>query len=113
MENNGHGKKFDAGKPMLSLVPARPLIEVARVLTYGASKYDRHNWRKGMAWSRLLDASLRHITAFNDGEDVDPETGICHLAHAICGLMFVLEYTQTHPVLDDRYKPKVVDKKTS
>lgn len=98
------GKKFDEGKPRMSLIPSRPLMLVAQVLTKGAIKYDAHNWRKGMEWSRLIDATLRHILAFKEGEDLDPETGLPHTTHAICGLLFLTEYMFTHKNKDDRYK---------
>ncbi len=100
------GRKYDQGKPMVSLIPSKPLLEVASVLTFGAGKYDAHNWRAGMKYSRLLDASLRHILAFKEGENFDPESKQNHLAHAICGLMFVLEYQLQKPTyyqFDDRY----------
>lgn len=98
------GKKYDEGKPPLGMIPYEALIEEARVMAYGAQKYDRDNWRAGIAWSRLIDASLRHITAFNSGENTDRETGLSHLAHARCCLGFLLNYITTHPELDDRYE---------
>jgi hypothetical protein len=98
------GKKFDHGKPMLALLPFTALEEVGKVLTYGASKYDPHNWRAGMAWSRLISACLRHIFAFVRGEDRDPETGLSHLAHATCCLLFLLEFTFSKQEFDDRFK---------
>jgi hypothetical protein len=100
------GKKFDAGKPMVSLVPSQPVIEIAKVMTFGAKKYAAHNWRNGLNWSRVADATLRHFLAWKEGEDFDPESGLLHLAHAGCNLMFLLEY-QTNPVyqpFDDRFK---------
>jgi hypothetical protein len=48
---------------------------------------------------------MRHIMAFNDGEDKDPESGLSHLAHAACCIMFLLEFEKTHQELDDRFKP--------
>jgi hypothetical protein len=75
------------------------------VLKFGADKYAEHNWRKGFAWSRPLAAAMRHLTAFNDGEDKDPESGLSHLAHAACCIMFLLEFEKTHKELDDRYRP--------
>ena len=96
------GKKFDEGKAQLSLLPYGPLSDVARVLGFGAEKYAKNNWRKGMAWSRLYDAALRHILAAASGEDADPETGLPHEAHAICCLLFLLEYRKTRGELDDR-----------
>jgi hypothetical protein len=98
------GVKFDADKPRMDLLSSVALVKVSEVLTYGAKKYDEHNWKKGMYWSRCLGAALRHIFAFIGGESKDPETGLSHLAHAVCCLMFLLEYEETHPEFDDRYK---------
>lgn len=97
-------KKFDTGKPPLSLISRAALEEEARVMAFGAQKYDAHNWRKGMDFSRLMDAALRHIYAFADGEDKDPETGLSHLAHARCCLAFLIEYEGTKIGTDDRFK---------
>lgn len=96
--------KHDSGKPPMSLLSTKALVEVAKVLDFGCQKYSEHNWRKGFKWSRLLDAAQRHVTSFIDGESKDPETGLSHIAHAMCMLMFLLEHEQTHPELDDRYK---------
>jgi len=98
-------KKFDKGKPPLGLLPRRALVEVAQVMAFGADKYGKHNWRKGMAWTRLSDAALRHVYAWIDGEDNDTETGYNHLAHAACCLLFLLEYQLALRVgRDDRWK---------
>lgn len=96
--------KHDAGKPPMSLLSRTALEEVAKALDFGAKKYAAHNWRKGFKWSRTLDAASRHLYAFIDGEDKDPESGLSHLAHAMCCLMFTLEFEKTHPELDDRWK---------
>jgi hypothetical protein len=105
------GKKYDHGKPMLSLIPPRPLIIVGQVLTFGAQKYDPWNWAHGINFSRLMDADLRHTLAFNSGEDIDPESGLPHLAHSIACKMFLLEYTISRPEFDDRYFFRPLDKK--
>lgn len=98
------GRKDDGNKIQMELLSPLWLFGVGRVLTFGAKKYAAHNWRKGIVMSRLLGACLRHIFAFLNGEDNDPESGICHLHHASCCLMFASELFQTHPQLDDRYK---------
>ena len=98
------GIKHDDDKPRMALLSTYALTETSKVLNYGADKYGADNWRKGIAWRRLTGAALRHVLAFNDGEDNDPETGLSHLAHAMCMVMFALESTQTHRELDDRYK---------
>jgi len=101
------GRKDDAGKPPMSLVSRRAMEEEAKVLDFGKRKYDAWNWSEGIAWSRCLDAVLRHVYAYCDGESLDPESGLSHLAHARCGLGFLLDFEQSHPELDDRRKRAV------
>jgi len=101
----GTALKFDTDKLPLHLLSTEAMNQTAAVLKFGAQKYAEHNWRKGFAWSRPLAAAMRHITAFNAGEDKDPESGLSHLAHAACCIMFLLEFEKTHQHLDDRYKP--------
>jgi hypothetical protein len=103
----GTALKFDQDKLPLHLLSTEAMNQTAAVLKFGAQKYAEHNWRAGFAWSRPLAAAMRHITAFNDGEDTDPESGLSHLAHAACCIMFLLEFEKTHPNLDDRYKQPV------
>ena len=103
----GNAMKFDSGKLPVNLLSSEALLQTAAVLKFGADKYHAHNWRDGFAWSRPLAAAMRHIMAFNDGEDKDPESGLSHLAHAACCIMFLLEFEKTHPHLDDRYKVDV------
>lgn len=97
------GVKFDAGKPPLGLISRIALEEEAKVMQFGVEKYGTHNWRSGMDFSRLMDAALRHVYAFADGEDFDKETGLSHLAHARCCLAFLLEYQGKSIGMDDRY----------
>jgi hypothetical protein len=101
----GTALKFDQDKLPLHLLSTEAMNQTAAVLAFGADKYAEHNWRKGFAWSRPLSAAMRHITAFNAGEDKDPESGLSHLAHAACCIMFLLEFEKTQKELDDRYKP--------
>ena len=104
-EPQGSAIKFDQDKMPMHLLSNEALLQTAAVLKFGANKYAEHNWRKGFAWSRPLSAAMRHIHAFNAGEDKDPESGLSHLAHAACCIMFLIEFEKTHPELDDRYKP--------
>lgn len=85
------GRKFDAGKLDYTLVPWDGLEEVVKVLEFGARKYARDNWKhvEG-ADTRYLAAAFRHLIAYNTGEKVDQETGLSHLAHAGCCLLFLL-----------------------
>lgn len=86
------GVKFDNEKPEMYLLPPLATLEVGKVLTYGAKKYSPNNWRKlDRLQSRYTSAAIRHILAEMAGEEVDEETSLSHLAHAICCLMFKLE----------------------
>lgn len=106
-KQTGSAVKHDQDKLPMNLLSREALEQTAAVLKFGAQKYAEHNWRKGFLWSRPLAAAMRHLHAFNDGEDVDPESGLSHLAHAMCCVMFLLEFEKTHKELDDRYKPNV------
>lgn len=100
-------KKFDDGKPPMGLLPWEALREIAFVLGYGGRKYeDPYNYRKGTYWSRYYDAALRHIYAWIGGEDFDPESGLNHLAHAGCCILFLLTFIVTRTGVDDRYRPE-------
>lgn len=86
------GVKYDGEKPRMHLLPPKSMVEVANVLTFGAKKYDEDNWRKlENLQNRYTSGALRHIFAHNDGELLDAESGLSHLAHAICCLLFKLE----------------------
>ena len=86
------GIKYDSAKPKMNLLPPKAVMEVAKVLTFGAEKYDVENWRKlEDLQNRYTAGALRHIFAHMDGEELDPETNLSHLAHAMCCLLFKLE----------------------
>lgn len=100
------GNKYDSGKPRMDLVRPEFVEGVADVLGFGAAKYASWNWAKGIHYSRLIAAAERHINAFKKGEDLDPESGLSHLYHASCCLMFLscFEEWKDSQGLDDRYK---------
>lgn len=87
------------------LMPSGPLSFVAAVFGYGATKYDVHNWRRGYPWSLSSAALMRHLHAWLDGEDVDEESGLPHLAHAVAHCLFLMEFDAIHPDGDDRWRP--------
>ena len=86
------GIKHDSGKLLLGAIPPTAEAIIAEVLTFGAKKYSRDNWRLlDNLEQRYMDAALRHINLHNRGELIDPESKLPHLAHAACCLMFLLE----------------------
>jgi hypothetical protein len=96
-------KKNDQNKPPISLIPSNAIEEEAKAFGFGANKYGKHNYRNGLEYTRLIDASMRHILAFSDGEDLDPESGLNHLAHARACLGMLLFNTKYKPEMDDRW----------
>ena len=98
------GVKDDSSKSPMHLIDGYALEQLAKVLAFGAEKYAPHNWRKGLAQTRLISAAMRHLSAFNGGQDTDPETGLHHAAHAMCCCMFMVWMSANKPQFDDRYK---------
>lgn len=98
--------KFDGGKAPLDLIPVEPLYRVAEVFGFGAQKYKRENWRAGNPpeWGRIYASIQRHLTSFWAGEDIDPESGLSHLAHAATQVLMMLYYFQFHQDRDNRFK---------
>ena len=89
--------RYNNGKPDYSLIPMAALAEVARVLEYGASKYERGNWLKPTSWEVSFACLQRHMSAWQAGEDNDEESGRSHLAHAACNLIQMLHMLENHP----------------
>jgi hypothetical protein len=93
----------------LGSAPAEALALLGEVYGFGAEKYERHNFRKGYAWSLSYDAMLRHIMASLRGEDYDAESGLPHMAHAAWHALTLTQFLKDkeagrHPAeLDDRY----------
>jgi len=85
-------KKFDQDKVKLSLLPWKAIRIVTRVLMFGVEKYGENNWKLCDDRDRYVNAALRHITDYIEGEKKDPETNLSPIAHAICDLLFVLHF---------------------
>lgn len=94
------GQKLDDGKVRMDLLMcgcAKSLEQVAKVLTFGAKKYADDNWRLVPNAQKRYHAALhRHLNAYYQGEKLDKETGLSHLAHALCCLIFLLEFEVTN-----------------
>jgi hypothetical protein len=102
MDLDKGGVKYDGDKIRLDLFSPVAFFGTSGILTYGALKYRPRNWEVGMDWSRPFAAMLRHMMAFWLGEDTDPESGLLHVDHAACCIMFLQDYVRTHKEYDDR-----------
>ncbi len=90
VEDKDYGKKYDNGKPRMDLLPMDALMEVAKVLTFGAVKYGDRNWELGLDHNRMRAAKMRHDAADAMGEEIDPESGLLHKAHEACDILMEL-----------------------
>ncbi len=103
------GIKYDSKKPKMNLLPPKAIVEVAKVLTFGAQKYGPENWKElEDLQNRYLAGALRHIFAHMDGEQLDPETGLSHMAHALCCLLFKLEIELENAKIEEE-RPRETD----
>lgn len=115
--------RFNEGKPKYSLLSLKEMEPCVKVLEFGANKYARDNWKKGLPLSEILDSMLRHISAMQSGEMIDPESGLPHIGHIQCNALFLggLNNTndlvhqkqplqETHSLKGVRFKHRASDK---
>jgi hypothetical protein len=91
-------------KPMIDLIPSQAIWGMAQVFGYGANKYERGNYKNGIEWSRLYNACQRHLNLWNMGQDIDDESKLCHINHAMCNLAMLAWNIRNRPELDDRWE---------
>lgn len=95
--------RANGGKVSFSMVPLHLLYGCARVLVWGTRKYAAWNWAKGGKWSTPFDCAMRHLFKWwFFGEECDQESGLHHLDHAICNLLFLIHYRDSYLDGDDR-----------
>ena len=93
-------------KVPMSGMPMNVLMEAGLVKLHGDLKYGRFNWREaGVRGSVYYDAAVRHLAAWYEGEDIDPDSGVHHIAHAICGLAVLRDSMIRENWTDDRPPP--------
>ena len=109
IENSEKGLKFDEEKIRFDLIPGDALEALAKVYTYGTKKYSAQNWRKGLEWSRVFGALMRHAWAFWRGEEIDEESGLPHIMQAAWACFSLHVYSKTRREFDDRIKDLVVE----
>lgn len=91
----------------LNLIPPLFVQMIALVLAFGAKKYAKNNWLRGMSVDTVLESVKRHIQEFEEGHEYDKESMLPVLAHAACGIMFLIWFMygpnrRKYRKLDDR-----------
>lgn len=90
----------------LRFIPPSSLAFLARVMELGATKYGSMNWRQNDVRATIyFEAALRHIWSALDGEELDPESGQPHAAHAMACMAILLDAKATGNLIDDRFAP--------
>lgn len=96
--------RHNQGKPPLGYILTFPqaLTGFAEVCSYGEGKYALYNYLKGAPLSQYRDCLLRHLMAWHDGEDTDPESGCSHLDHVVWNALALSQMSRAQPNRDDR-----------
>lgn len=97
------GKRFNTGKTKWSLLDLDSLVGVVEVFQFGVQKYGLNDWKKGLKVTETLESSIRHIHSFLNKEDIDLESGLHHIDHAITNLIMVRYMTLFNKKFDDRF----------
>lgn len=105
------GLRYNTGKLRWSLVSWKALEPMVRVLMFGAEKYDDHNWKKGLKYTEVCESMMRHLYAFMEGEDNDPESKLSHVGHILCNAMFLSYMSLFKKDFDDRNIEKKIKNK--
>lgn len=101
--DNNPKSAFGIKKPSMHLIPGTALMFLAKVMALGAAKYGAYNWRDIPVGATVyISAALRHIYQWLDGEDIDPESGAPHLAHAMADMAILLDAYAHGTLVDDR-----------
>lgn len=94
---------FADGKLRWSLLPLDGVEDIVKILEFGAKKYGVDNWKYlENGNERYFDALIRHLVAWKKGETVDSESGLNHLAHAGCNILFLLHLSKQDETSKDR-----------
>lgn len=111
--------RLGAKKPRLSLIPPSGLVYAALAMQYGAEEkeiknpdgtitygYGAYNWRQKKVQSMIyLEACMRHLLSWLDGEESAEDSGVPHLGHAIACLLILIDAKETGNMVDNRPSP--------
>jgi hypothetical protein len=88
----------------LHLWPTTATAAGSIALLCGALKYGRANWRHaGVRATIYADAIRRHLDAWLEGEEVDPDDGVPHLWAILAGTAILIDAKAAAKLTDDRH----------
>jgi len=91
---------------MLSVIPPAALVYLGLAMQDGAKKYGPYNWRETKIETMVyIDAAMRHLMEWSDGQEVAEDSGVPHLAHAMATIAILVDAIENDSVIETR--PKV------
>lgn len=107
LEAPSQSARYNQGKVQTREIDPAFILGIGEVLTKSRAKYEHYNWCKPTKLSTPYESMMRHIMAFQSGEDFDKETGSHHLLHAATNIMFMYYHCMNNPEeSDDRFFKK-------
>lgn len=96
--------RYNDGKVDFTYVLSAPksLEGLARVYEFGAKKYARDNWKRGLSYMTLIASLMRHLLKFISGENLDEESKLPHVSHILWNAQILSEMYYTRKDMDDR-----------
>lgn len=105
---------FGNKKVSISKLPFVAIAHGAAAMMDGAEKYGPYNWRdKAVIGSIYVDAAMRHIMDWFEGQEKAKDSGVHHLGHAIACCAILLDAQANKCMIDDRpvfNDPDVLDR---
>lgn len=103
-------ERFNSGKISWSLVDFESLESLVKVLEFGAKKYSRDNWKKGLYTRETIESIMRHVVSLLGGEYIDKESGLSHIGHIMANAMFLEYMLRTKKEFDNITQPEKNEK---
>ena len=98
-------RAFGSLKPSPHFIPPIAILEESVVMALGAKKYGAFNWQDSpVDATTYYDAALRHLMSWFAGENIDPESGVSHLAHVRACMAILMDSQASAILVDDRPK---------
>lgn len=90
-------------KPSFSKIPFVAQLHESLAMMDGSGKYGSYNWRGNKVVASIyVDALMRHVAAWYEGEQEAEDSGCHHLGHARACLGILLDAEETGNLIDDR-----------
>ncbi len=103
MDDTNPKDLIGAKKPRLSLVSPAGLLYEALAMADGAEKYGPYNWREKKVQAMIyIEACMRHLLSWQDGEENSQDRGIPHLGHAKACLGILIDAQVNGCLIDNR-----------